>query len=238
VTFSYSDNGGASTNLGQSSLNSSGVATFTTTALPVGTDVVTASYGGNGSLGTSSSTATVTIVQAYRLSANASTYTVSPGGTATVNITVNTNSSGFTGNLTYTCTEQSGLTESTCTPPTGAIPITQTASIMITTTAPSGALRRPFDRPQIFYAALLPGLVGIMFTFTSRKRRLGGMRMLGLIMVLGFSTLWLGSCGGSNSSQKNPGTGTGNFTITINSTSGSGQATGATGQIQVTLAVQ
>lgn len=155
-----------------------------------------------------------------------------------MNITVNTNGSGFTGNLTYTCTEQATLTESTCTPPSGPVPITQTASIMITTTAPSGALRRPFDRQQVFYAALFPGLVGIMFTFTSRRRRLGGVRILGLIMALGFSTLWLGSCGGSNSSQKNPGTTPGNYTITINSNSGSGQISGATSQIQVTLAVQ
>ena len=86
---------------------------------------------------------------------------------------------------------------------------------MIKTTAASGDLRRPFDRQQIFYAVLLPGLFGIMFTFRSRKRALRGMRMLGLIMMLGFSTLWLGSCGGNNSSQSNPGTPPGSYTITI-----------------------
>lgn len=49
----------------------------------------------------------------------------------------------------------------------------------------------------------------------SRKR---GVRLLSLIVVLGFSTMWLGSCGGSSSSnvQTNPGTPTGTYTVTIN----------------------
>jgi len=67
----------------------------------------------------------------------------------------------------------------------------------------------------------LPGLLGIAFTFGSRKRGLGGMRLLGLIMVLGCSTLWLGSCGGSSgSSTSNPGTPVGMTTITV--TAGAG----------------
>jgi hypothetical protein len=180
----------------------------------------------------------VKIVAAFTLAANAQTYTVTPGQTATVNITVATNGSGFSGNLSYTCTPESTLTESTCTGPTSAVPSSQGVSFIITTTAPTGALRRPFDRQQIFYAALLPGLVGIMFTFSSRKRALKGVRMLGLIMVLGFSTLWLGSCGGNNSSQSNPGTPPGSYSITINAESGSGEVPGATGTVMVTLDVQ
>ena len=225
----------SATNLGSETLDSNGQAALTTTQLPIGTDTVIAAYNGNGSLAGSNGTTTVTIVQAFTLVPNASSYPVAAGGTATVNITVNTNGSGFTGNLTYTCSDPAP--ESTCTPPSAPVPITQTASITITTTAPSGALRRPFDQQKIFYAALFPGLAGIMFTFTSRKRRLRGMRMLGLIMVLGFSTLWLGSCGGSNSSQKNPGTPAGPYSIVINANSGSGGVNGATGQVTVQLNV-
>jgi hypothetical protein len=40
-------------------------------------------------------------------------------------------------------------------------------------------------------------------------------------MVLGFSTIWLGSCGGSNHGPKDPGTPTGSYTITVTGTSGS-----------------
>jgi hypothetical protein len=74
---------------------------------------------------------------------------------------------------------------------------------------------------RIFYATLLPGLFGIIFTVGSRKRSLRGVRLLSLIVALGFSTMWLGSCGGSNSnSNSNPGTPTGSYTITITGTSG------------------
>ena len=94
----------------------------------------------------------------------------------------------------------------------------------------------------MFYAMLLPGLVGILFTFGSRKKsfqgKLRSMRMLGMILVLGLSTAWMSSCGGSNnSSQSNPGTPAGNYTITINGTSGSG-STAATGTLPITLTVQ
>jgi subtilase family serine protease len=232
VTFSYTNGGGSPTTLGSVAL-SGGTAQLNTSALPVGTNTITATYNGNATYETSSNTTTVTVVQAFTLQSNAATYTVTPGQTATVNITVVTNGSGFSGNLTYTCSEPATLSPtSTCTGPKGAIPSSQGASFMITTTAPSGDLRRPFDRQRIFYAVLLPGLMGIMLTFGSRKRALGGMRMLGLIMVLGFSTLWLGSCGGNNSSQSNPGTPAGTYIINISATSGSGSAAGATGSAQ------
>ncbi|HYM75529.1 MAG TPA: S53 family peptidase [Candidatus Dormibacteraeota bacterium] len=126
---------------------------------------------------------------------------------------------GFTGAVTYTCTD--AAPESTCTGPTGAIASTQPASFSITTKAPTAKLERPFDRSvRIFYAMLLPGLLGIVFVAGSRKRSTRGMRLLGLMMVLGFSTLWLGSCGGSSSSTKDPGTPVGSYSITVKGVSG------------------
>jgi hypothetical protein len=100
-------------------------------------------------------------------------------------------------------------------------------SFHITTTAATASLIRPFDRSsKVFYAVLLPGLLGILLTVGSRKRSLRGMRMLGLIMVLGVSTMWLGSCGGSNNkSTGNPGTPKGQYTISVTGTSGSSTAT-------------
>jgi hypothetical protein len=167
-----------------------------------------------------------------------------PGQNATVNITVaSTNGflTGPTGNqttavpVTYTCSDPAS--ESLCTGPSTSTNATA-VSFTVTTTAPTAKLRSPFDRgSRIFYATLLPGLLGIMFTFGSRKRSLRGMRMLGLIMMLGFSTLWLGSCGGSNNTtSSNPGTPAGNYTITINATTGG--ASPVTSQTTVTLAVQ
>jgi hypothetical protein len=60
------------------------------------------------------------------------------------------------------------------------------------------------------------------------------MRLLGLIVVLGFSTLWLGACG-NNSTVKNPGTTRGSYTLTINATSGG--TTPVTGSTTVALQV-
>ncbi len=53
--------------------------------------------------------------------------------------------------------------------------------------------------------------------------RTRGLRLLSLIVVLSFSTLWLGSCGGgssSNTNPKNPGTPRGTYTVTIGATTG------------------
>jgi hypothetical protein len=61
---------------------------------------------------------------------------------------------------------------------------------------------------------LFPGLLGIVLVAGSRKAASGGVRFLGLLMVLGFSTLWIASCGGS-SSNRDPGTPTGTYSITI-----------------------
>jgi hypothetical protein len=65
------------------------------------------------------------------------------------------------------------------------------------------------------------------------------MRLLSLIMVLGVSTLWLGACGGgSNSSQKNPGTPAGSYQVTVNATTGGSVPIANTGTaLTITLTV-
>jgi hypothetical protein len=86
---------------------------------------------------------------------------------------------------------------------------------------------------------LLPGLLGIVLAGGKRRRSLSlssslrGIRFLGLIVVLGFSSLWLASCGGSSSGSKNPGTPTGSYTISVNATSGTATTTAATFQLVV-----
>jgi len=125
--------------------------------------------------------------------------------------------------VTYAC---SGLpSESQCLFSPSSTTNATSVSLTISTTAPSAALRmpdKPFDRgSRVLYAALLPGLLGVVLTFGSRKRSMAGMRVLGLIMVLGCSTMWLGACGGSNnSSTSNPGTPVGSSTVTVTATAG------------------
>jgi hypothetical protein len=85
----------------------------------------------------------------------------------------------------------------------------------------------------VFYALLFPGLFGIVFAGGSRMR---GARLLSLIVILGFSTLWLGACGGSsNSSQKNPGTPAGSYSVVVNATTTGPNALTATMTVNLTV---
>jgi len=190
-----------------------------------------------GTSGSLSSTTTVSLtVETFALAPAAGTYTVTQGSsvTATINLTP---TNGFNTALTYTCSIPTTATGANCTGPSGAS--TQTSlGFQISTVPPSFALRQPLDRgSRILYAVLLPGLLGVMFTVGSRKRPLRGMRMLGLIMVLGVSTIWLASCGSSKLiSSKTGGTPKGTYTVTINATTGG--AVPITGQTTFQLVVQ
>jgi hypothetical protein len=129
--------------------------------------------------------------------------------------------------LTYSCT--GNPTESTCqfSPGSNSTPTSATSVVLsILTTPASGELRPPLGRTRRFlYAALLPGLFGLVLLGGSRKRAARGARLLGLILMLGFSTLWLGACGGSSSSGSgggggNSGTPAGTYTVVVNATTG------------------
>ena len=187
---------------------------------------------------THSATVALTVTatnQTITLTPQATTYPVAQGGTITATLTL-TSSNGFNTALIYSCSDPAS--ESTCTGPIGPTPTTLTSvPFVIKTTPPTAKLERPLDRgAKIFYAVLLPGLLGIMFTAGSRKRSLRGMRLLSLIVALGFSTLWLGSCGGSNGSTRNPGTPTGNYSVVVNATTGG--ANPVTGTATINLVVQ
>jgi hypothetical protein len=205
-------------------------------ALPSGAQAITVT-------GTSGSTAVTTTVsltvtattESFTLTTTAATFgPVAAGGSQTVNVTVNS-STGFivgTGTgattalpLTYTCTGVPSLptAEIACQLPNNGQPSSATSvAINLVTTAPTAQLRPPLGGgSRIFYALLLPGLFGIVFVAGSRTR---GLRLLSLIVVLGFSTLWLGSCGGSggggSKTPTNPGTPAGTYTVTISATTG------------------
>jgi subtilase family serine protease len=168
--------------------------------------------------------------QSFMLSTTAATFPVAVGATAVVNVTVANPSSGggtplpFVGTttalpLTYTCGGLTANLEISCqVSPGNGQPTNATAVSISFVTTPKTAQLTPFGGRRIFYAMLLPGLFGIVFAAGSRSR---GARLLCLIVVLGFSTLWMGACGGSsNNVQKNPGTPPGMYPVTINATTG------------------
>jgi subtilase family serine protease len=192
-------------------------------------------------LNSSNTTATVSLTvsvtnESFTLTPNANTYPVAVGGTASVSIAVNGTNGFIVGSgagattalpLTYSCVGSSSTgtslsaAEIQCQLPSLGQPTYSTAvTVGFVTTAPTAQLRPPLMRhSQVFYALLLPGLFGIVFASGSRRR---GLRLLSLIVVLGFSTLGLGSCssGGSNTTPPNPGTPVGSYAVTINATTG------------------
>jgi hypothetical protein len=165
---------------------------------------------------------------------SASSYPVTVGGSVQVGINV-VSSNFIVGTvpstttalpLTYTCTGTPSLSvaEIACqiSPTNGQSVSATSVSLTFVTTPATSELRPPFGGSRVFYALLLPGLFGIVFAAGSGTR---GLRLLSLIVVLGFSTLWLGSCGGSSGGGSstippNAGTPPGNYTVTISATTG------------------
>ncbi len=123
VTFS---SGGAV--LGTASLNGSGVATLSTTALPVGTDTVTASYAGDGNYSNSTSNSvTENVAKASGYSDVLTTSNANPAFGSSVNFTVtlgSVNNVFPTGTMTFT---SNGTTLGTATLAKGVATLSTTA---------------------------------------------------------------------------------------------------------------
>jgi subtilase family serine protease len=230
-TVSLSNNGSA---LGTATV-SGGTATFSTTTLPPGTNSVSATY--NGIFATSASSAvTVTVTPpSYTLSSNVATVAVIGGSSAQATLTL-TPANNFPQSITFTCTglpaESSCIFSPTSVTPNGAA---VTESLSIKTTARVARLNAPFERAgRIFYAMLLPGLLGIVVSAGSRNRALRQIRLLSLMVVLGFSTLWLGACGNS-STIKDPGTPKGTSPIVVTATTNGANPVTQTVTINLTV---
>lgn len=203
------------------------VSTVANMALPSGAQAITITPT-NSSKTTAQVNLTVTkTTETVTLTPNAKSYSVSAGGSQAIQIAV-TGTNGFivgSGSaattalpLTYSCSGIPANAEMACQVPT---PTTLTAvTVTISTMGPTTQLRPALGASRIFYALLLPGLFGIVFAAGGRTR---GWRVLSLLLVLGFSTLWLGACGGSSSptNMSNPGTPPGPYNgIVVSATTG------------------
>jgi hypothetical protein len=220
------------------------ISTLPNMAIPSGVQTITITGTESGVGGNSHSvpvTLTITATtESFTLTTTtgATTFVISAvGGNAQVPLMVSSTNGFIVGTgagattalpLSYTCTGSSATVSSlpaaeiTCKLAPGDISQPTnfpTPTISLYTTAPTTQLRSPLGRSRFFYALLLPGLFGVVFAAGSRTR---GLRLLGLIVVLCFSTMWLGSCSGgsTNTSPTNPGTPTGTYTITVSATTG------------------
>ncbi len=203
------------------------ISTVANMALPSGAQTITITPTNSPNTTTSVSLTVTKTTETFALTSTASTFPVGVGGTANIPITV-TSSTGFINSsnsttvlpLTYSCSGIPATAEISCQVSNNGQPTNASAvTINLVTTPVTTELRRPLSHSRIFYAVLFPGLFGIVFM----RRRTRGLRLLSMIVVLGFSTLWLGSCSSSsntNTSLQNSGTPPGNYSVTINATSG------------------
>jgi hypothetical protein len=214
------------TNLGSAALNSSGVASFPTTGLPIGVDSVTAVYGGDTNFAGSTSNAVAVTVNGFTIGANPTSATVTAGSSTTTTISV-TPGSAFSSAVSFACT---GLpTGGTCSfaPPTVMPSGTTAATTVLTigTTTASGALTMPW-RPgsRSGGAATLAVLAaGAMWIF-GRRKHVPWMRMMPLIIVLLLIAGVTVGCGGGSGNSGGGGGGGSQpktYTVSITGTSGS-----------------
>jgi Bacterial Ig-like domain (group 3)/FG-GAP-like repeat/FG-GAP repeat len=221
--------------VGSGNLNSSGVATFTTSSLALGPHSITAVYGGDANFtGSTSTVLSQAVVQPnYSLAAKPTSQTVNPGSSASYTITL-TPSNGYNGTVTISC--PSGLPSGVnCNTPTVAAGQTQ-ATLTMSTAGPTGALITTPEvsphhgDPNLWASLTGVGMLGMVLAGDWKKRnrrRLGVMFLiLGLAMVLAL----VGCGGGSSSSSGGGGGGTpaGSYSITVTATGTAGTNGGNT----------
>jgi|CZKK01.1.fsa_nt_gi subtilase family serine protease len=219
------------------------VATVANMAPATGANITVTGVSGSTSVPISIGIGVAATTETVTIATTSTTVPVTAGGIASIPITVSGTNGFIVGSgstattqlpLSYTCT---GFpSESTCTfsPSSGSNVSATAVTMSIATTAPVAQLRPPLGRgSRIFYALLLPGLLGIVFAGGSRTRTA---RLLGLIVVLGLSTLWMGACGGnSSSSQKNPGTPAGTYPVVVTATTGGANPLTSTFTVQLAV---
>ncbi|AXC09436.1 Multicopper oxidase [Acidisarcina polymorpha] len=230
------------TALGTAPLNGSGVATFSTTTLPVGSASITAAYAGGGNFGASTSTAIPVTITApppadFSVAAAPTTLTMAPGGTGMSTVTISP-LNGFNSAVTFACT---GLpTASTCTfspasvTPNGTAAITTTVTIN-TTAASAKVLPLLPSNSGPLYALVLPGIGALLGLGRLRRRLPAPLQRTAIATAALALGLGIGACGSgaTMSSPQNGGTPAGTSTVTVTATSG---ATAHTAALTLTIA--
>ena len=200
---------------------SSATASLVTTALPTGTDTITATYSGDANYAASTSPGiTLTVSPDFSLpSSGFGTVTISsPGGSGSVNLTI-TPGTGFNAAVTFTCLTATLPRETQCTQANIAAGQT-TGTMTVSSTAPHAQLRA--DRMALYLGWFAGGisLVGMCVTRGSRHKWLTGTLLGALLTVFTMLPACGGGSGGGGGNQ-DPGTPPGTYTVTVTGTSGS-----------------
>jgi hypothetical protein len=216
-----------SATLGTATLNSSGVATYSTTKLPVGADAITASYGGDQyNSGSNSTPVTVTVTAPALVATVPTPAAVTPGATASATATF-TASSTYAGTLNLSCSLTTSPAGAQSPPACSLNPTsltlkaggTGTSALSVTTTAASttASLREPARKSlwglggggSVLAVLLLCGI-------PARRRRWLSMLML-VWVVVACAAIGCGGGGGTKGTSI-PATTAGNYTFTVTGT--------------------
>jgi hypothetical protein len=232
-TVTFSDNGSV---LGIVE-TTNGVATLTTT-LPVGSDVMTATYVGDAlhnQAAASPITVTVaSVAPAFLLTATPATLSLAQGATGTVVASLAGNST-FSGAVTITCSGAPAETSCSASPANVMLSAGQSASvsIVVATTPPNNIYQAKGSSPKPTWMGPLSGmsLAGLAFILWPNRRRRS--RLLAIIAMIGLTlgaSFALSGC--SSSAPTYAGTTAGAYTLTVTATSG-----GLTQTLPITLTV-
>ena len=212
-----------STLLNAASVNSSGMATFTTTTLPVGSDSITAAYSGNTEFAASTSTALVLTVGAaptFAIAAPATTVSVAATGSVNVNITVSAVGGTYNGTVTLSATGLPPGATATFSP-TSVVPGSSSApaTMMIqTSTQTADFPARPKSRIPFTAMFLAAGLCVI----GGRYRDAAKAPLIAIIFsiaALAVGTLTLTGCGGGAAMSTAPPPQSRSYVITVTGSS-------------------
>jgi len=218
-TFTFSNGG---TSLGTATLvpgnSTTSTASFTTSSLPVGTDQVSASYGGNQNFlpsksGSFAETITAPGTPSFQLTVGPTPLRVAVGTTGQLAVTI-TSVNGFSGPVNLSC--GSMPREATCTFGSPTINGSGTTSLLISTTAPHDC-----NNSQPYFIGLnggggmrglaLPALAGVFALFLPGRRRwIRGLLML----LLTVGAMSASGCGNCTDLATRPGT----YSFTVNAT--------------------
>jgi hypothetical protein len=216
-----------SATLGSGTLDSSGAATYSTTALPVGADAITASYSGDNYNNSANSTPLTLTVTAPPVAVAVPTpAAVTAGSTATATATF-TASSSYSGTLNLTCSLTKSPTGAQALPACTLAPTsvtlkasgTGTTALSVTTTAASTtALFREPSRKSLWGLGGGGSVLAVLLLcgIPARRRRWLSVLML-LWVVLASAAI---GCGGGGSAKGVPtaATTSGNYTFTVTGT--------------------
>jgi hypothetical protein len=193
-------------------------------------DTLTATYSGDGSYGTGTGMAAVTVTESTFSMTATNIASLAPGATTGNVSTISVAAvSGYTGTVTLTCQEESDASPTTgdgatCSIPTTAVPMGGSASATITTTAASTTTTQ-LTYPRMGNGRKWAGSGGgavlalLLFLLTpARRRRWQSMLGLFALMVALGSMVACGgggSGGGGGSTVTDPGTAAGTYTFTV-----------------------